>query len=373
MAFASDGRRVVLIGAGHVHMEVLRLLRPSIGDRTVVVDPEDFWYSGLATGMLGGRYPIERDRVDVARHAGRIGARFLRDRALAIDPEGRTVTLQGGDRLDYEVASVDIGSRVPTERVPGLAEHSYPVKPLRGLAQLRADLARRFRSRRDTTIRVLVIGGGPTAAEVTANVLALARRDGAELDVTIAAAGDRLLPEAPSSASDRVEAVLRASGVASIRRGCRVERVDPGVARASDGEPLEFDVAIAAIGLVPAAIDTGVAPSGSTRGGLLVDDRLRSVADCSLFAAGDCAEVVGLELPMIGVVAVRQAKVIAHNLSATLRGGSLRRYRPRGRHLLILNLGDGSGLALWGTHWYHGRLALWLKDRLDRRFLRRLS
>ena len=373
MAFATDGRRVVLIGAGHVHMEVLRLLRPAIGARTVVVDPEDFWYSGLATGMLGGRHPIEHDRVDVARHAQRIGARFVRDRALAIDPEVRTVTLQGGDRLDYEVASIDIGSRVPTERVPGIAEHAYPVKPLRRLAQLHADLARRFRARRAEPVRVLVIGGGPTASEVAANVLALARRHEAEVEVTIATADDRLLAGAPASASRQVEAMLRASGIAAIRPGCRIDRVEPGVAHCSDGGPLAFDVAVAALGLVPATLGTVGALPTSPRGALLVDDRLRLVADATLFAAGDCAEVLGLELPMIGVVAVRQARIVAHNLSATLRGGSQRRYRPQRRYLLILNLGDGTGLALWGPRCYHGRAALWLKDWLDRRFLRRFS
>ena len=372
MAVAINDREVVLIGAGHAHMEVLRRLRPAVGARTVVVDPEDFWYSGLATGMLGGSYPIERDRIDVARQARRIGARVIHDRAVAIDPEARTVRLEGGAHLAFGVASVDVGSRVPTERVAGMAEHAFPVKPIRRLAQLHADLSRRFRGSRGDPIRILVIGGGPTASEVAANIMALARRAAANVELTIAASGDRLIPEAPEPASRCLEEALRAVGVA-IRHRCRIERMEPGAARSSDADRLGFDVAIAAIGLVPNAIGADPPLPTSSGGGLLVDDSLRSVAAPAVFASGDCAAVEGMELPMIGVVAVRQAGVLAHNIEATLRGRPLRRYRPQRRYLLILNLGDGSGLALRGSCWYRGRAALWLKDRLDRGFLRRLS
>jgi len=42
---------------------------------------------------------------------------------------------------------------------------------------------------------------------------------------------------------------------------------------------------------------------------------------------------------------------------------------PRRRTLLILNLGDGTGLATWGPFAWHGAAAFWLKDRIDRRWL----
>jgi hypothetical protein len=43
---------------------------------------------------------------------------------------------------------------------------------------------------------------------------------------------------------------------------------------------------------------------------------------------------------------------------------------PQRRFLLILNLGDGTGLLPWGPFSWHGRLAFWIKDRIDRAFLR---
>ena len=44
--------------------------------------------------------------------------------------------------------------------------------------------------------------------------------------------------------------------------------------------------------------------------------------------------------------------------------------RTESRCLWIINLGDGTGLATRGSLWWHGRPAYWLKDWIDRRFLR---
>jgi hypothetical protein len=58
---------------------------------------------------------------------------------------------------------------------------------------------------------------------------------------------------------------------------------------------------------------------------------------------------------------------------AALGGGDLGAFEPGGAYLLIFNLGDGRGIY-WkrGLVWA-GRLAFLLKDRIDRRFMRRFQ
>jgi NADH dehydrogenase FAD-containing subunit len=108
----------------------------------------------------------------------------------------------------------------------------------------------------------------------------------------------------------------------------------------------------------------------SADGALLVDRYLRSVADPRVFGGGDCIAFQGRALPRVGVYAIREAPILFHNLLATLQGRPLRPFKPQRHCLLILNLGDGTGLATWGRFHWHGRLAFWLKDRIDRAFLR---
>ncbi|MCA9511631.1 MAG: FAD-dependent oxidoreductase, partial [Myxococcales bacterium] len=94
------------------------------------------------------------------------------------------------------------------------------------------------------------------------------------------------------------------------------------------------------------------------------------VAGCDgLFAVGDCASLPGTA--KAGVYAVRQGPVLADNLRAAHRGEPLARYAPQRDFLRLLNLGDGTAIAAkWGLA-ARGALAMRLKDRIDRGFMRR--
>ena len=140
-------RRVVLLGAGHAHLHVIAHAAELTRRRAdvVIVAPDDFWYSGLATGVLAGQYEPAQDVVDVGALAARAGGRFVRDTATAIDPATRRIALAGGATLAYDLLSLDVGSVVDAEAIPGAAAHGVAVKPLSNLARLRAGLEARWR------------------------------------------------------------------------------------------------------------------------------------------------------------------------------------------------------------------------------------
>jgi NADH dehydrogenase FAD-containing subunit len=138
----------------------------------------------------------------------------------------------------------------------------------------------------------------------------------------------------------------------------------------ADGKRVPYDFLVHALGLTPPPILRATGLPTSADGALLVDPFLRSVADGRVFGGGDCIALQGRELAKVGVYAVREAPVLFHNLLASLQGRRLRRFRPQRRFLLILNLGDGTGLLTWGRFSWHSRLAFWLKDRIDCAFLR---
>ncbi|WP_169976930.1 NAD(P)/FAD-dependent oxidoreductase [Tautonia rosea] len=373
MARRAAGRRLAILGAGHAHLDVIRRLRPltHAGVEVTIVDQDDFWYSGLATGMLGGQYEVEHDRISVETLAKRVGARFIRDRITQVDPTARVVHLAGGKALSYDVASLDLGSGVPVDRVEGLGLNAFPAKPIRRLAKLRADLTRRVQpgnGRPPQPPRILVIGGGATACEIALNLRALADRLNAQAFITLVTSGDRLLNTFPESASQTITDLLHHRAI-TVRSRVAVDRVEPGEAVLSGGDRIGYDLVVAAIGLVAPPLIGRLGLPTSNEGRLLLDPFLRSIQEPTLFAGGDCATLDRTNLPRIGVVAVRQARVLAHNLRATFLGGRLRRYRPQRRWLQILNLGDGTGLACWGPFSFRGRAMLAWKDLLDRSFL----
>lgn len=363
-------RRVVLIGAGHAHLHVASRAAEfrRHGAELTLIDPDAFWYSGLATGMLGGLYDRELDRVDPEPLLRRAGGRFIRERVVDIDRSNCVVSLQTGDRLTYDLLSLNVGSEVALGALTPLPEGAWPAKPIRGLWELRARLEERFRADPDDPVRVIVIGGGPTGCEIAANVDALARVWGARVRVTLVSDQDRLLADRRRRVSRRVARCLTGRGVEVLTR-TEITEIDEGAVLVRGGGSIPWDLAVVATGLrAPeplAELGLEVGPDG----GLLVDQTLRSVDDSKLFGAGDCVYILGHPLPMLGVYAVREAPILANNLLAALGGDSLQEYRPQKRCLTILNLGLGNGLALWGPFHWLGPLSMWLKDRIDRRFL----
>lgn len=366
---AGATKRVVLVGAGHAHLYVAkhagRLVRA--GAEVVLVDPDRFWYSGLATGMLGGRYDAEEDQVDAGALVERGGGRFVRDRLAALDRGRRVALLESGRELPYDVVSLNVGSEIATGQLAGSEDHAWTAKPTRNLWRLRRRLEELL-GRGGNPLRVIVAGGGATGCEVAANVAALARRHGAPVELMLISRSRRLLPRQRLGVSRRVAAMLGRGGV-MVSHDCAVDEVHPARLVCSDGRRPEYDVLVAATGLVAPPLVAGLGLPLGSGGGLLVGPTLQSVGDEGVLAVGDCADLAGRPLPRLGVFAVRQSPVLLHNLEAALSGTAFSEYRPQRVWLSILNLGGDRGLALWGPLSVYGRLPMVLKDRIDRRFM----
>ncbi|TVR55958.1 MAG: pyridine nucleotide-disulfide oxidoreductase [Gemmatimonadales bacterium] len=371
-------RTVLLVGAGHAHLHVIthaHRLR-TLGAQVMVVDPGEFWYSGLATGMLGGMYAPDENRIDVRRLAARSDVDFIPDRVVGIHPEKRKVILASGGELDYDLVSFNIGSETDLRHLAVASQarnpHStavppvWPAKPISNLARLREHFTECLAQGQG---KALVIGGGATGCEIAANLVELAHRQDAAAEITLLSKSPRLLPDRPEGPSRSVTRALHERGV-RVLPGKAAIRVTAPEVECADGSLHRAETLVLATGLRPPVILQEFGLSCS-REGLQVKNTLRSVDDDRIFGAGDCIDFDGRSLPKIGVFGVRQAPVLLNNLSATLAGGAMSVYHPQRRWLTILNLGWGEGLAMRGRLWWRGRLALRLKDQLDRRFLGR--
>lgn len=362
-------RTVLLIGAGHAHLHVIANARrlTDAGHEVVVVSPGDFLYSGLATGVLGGHYPPSLDRIDIGALCKSGGARFHRASVLSVSSADREVDLDDGRILPFDALSLDLGSRAPD--IPGEQDDPascFSVKPVSHLLHLRCKLEER---RRGPPIRVVVAGGGATAVEIALNIAALGKRLGHDLSVQILAGNGPLLRQLPPRAAVRVRAVLDGVGV-SVETS-RVVRIADRTAVTEAGVTIPFDLFVNATGLVPNRLAGGIDLPLDERGALRLDHHLRSSADPTVHGGGDAVAIEGHDLPRIGVYAIRQAPVLLHNLAAAVEGREPAVFRPQTHYLWILNLGDGTGLAVRGERWWHGRLAFLAKDLIDRRFLYR--
>src|SRR5262245_50265846 len=87
-------RDLVLIGAGHTNLHVVRMwrMRPIPDVRLTLISPFGrATYSGMLPGTLAGLYPPDDMDIDLYRFAESCGARLIVDEAIGFEPEIRRV------------------------------------------------------------------------------------------------------------------------------------------------------------------------------------------------------------------------------------------------------------------------------------------
>jgi NADH dehydrogenase FAD-containing subunit len=368
---ADRPRRLILCGAGHAHIHVAanagRLV--SRGIQVSLIAPGPLWYSGMASGVLGGRYAEAEDCLDPALLIRAHGGTFVPGRVVGLDTARSVVHLANGVELPFDAVSFNVGSEVDAGSLGPLPATARPVKPIAGLWAVLEGL-RQMTAVPGPQVRVVVVGGGPTGVEVAANLAQSMTHHGDRVAVTLLARGERVLADRSAAAARAAASALTRRGVL-VRTHAAVVRIDAHKAHFADGEEVAFDLLLLATGLRPAGLMRALPLPVGTDGGMSVTAHLQSPADQRVFGAGDCVSMIGHDLPRIGVFGVRQAPVLLDNLEAFLTGGSLRPYVPQQRYLSILNLGRGEGLAMWGRWHWRSRWCMAWKDWLDRRWMRR--
>jgi pyridine nucleotide-disulfide oxidoreductase family protein len=346
-------RRLLLVGAGHAHLAVLASLKeePLYGMRITLVSPlARQLYSGMLPGVIAGHYQREEAEVDVAALAERACVEFRAGAVARFDAARRAVELHDGAELPYDLASFNVGSRIDAA-VSG-AGYAIAVKPFESFLE---------RLEHTTFRRVAIIGGGVAGAEIA---LALRFRGAA---VTLYS--DSAIT--PAELAARVERVLRGSGV-DFRPGMAASGLEPGPLVIAGASRQEFDLVLLATGAAPLPWLKSSGLERDERGFVLVGDTLQSVSHPEVFAAGDCASLSGAALPKSGVYAVRQGEVLAQTLRNLAQGQPPAPYRPQRRALLLMSFGRRRAIAQWGGWTAQGAWVWRWKDRIDRKWIKRL-
>jgi len=366
-------RHLVIVGCGHAHLTVLLRVADFTGKgyRVTVVSPDSHhYYSGMGPGMLSGIYQVRQIRFHVRKMAEQRGAAFLEGRAVRIDPVGKSVTLDSGREVDYDIASFNTGSGIPLDPLAAPSERIIPVKPILNLYAARRRIQEELKER---DLKLTVVGGGPAGVEIAANVWRLAHGTPHHAEITLLG-GTRVLGKFPEQARTRALLSLGKRGIRVLEgKDARAVQVAERESLLANGSAVPHDFAFMALGVKPSTIfaDSGL-PTGSD-GGLLVDSFLHSTAHPAIFGGGDCISLAGNPLDKVGVYAVRQNPVLYRNLMAALEGREPVRFDPGGSYLQILNLGNGTGILWKNRLVWDGRAAFLLKDFIDRRFMKKFQ
>ena len=352
---------LVLLGAGHAHVEVLRrfAMRPEPGVRLTLIGREpETPYTGMLPGLIRGEYSFDQAHIDLAPIAAAASARLILAEATAIQLAERRITVTGRPDVPFDLLSIDVGGE------PAMpADSGVPVKPigqfLARLATLEAELR--------PGARIAVVGGGAGGTELA---LALARRYRERARIVLVCDTAEPLADAPSFARSVARTALVDAGV-ELACAVRAGALANGRLALSDGSFLEVATVLWATGVVGSVLSRRLRarlrrgrlhsrecvaaqhqPRLRLRGWRLCNDRAQRATESR--ASGRCAPAHRWPRTCVAPPAAK----------------TLRSWRPQSSALAIVGLGDGRAVA-WRNGIAVSGWAVWRwKDWIDRRWMR---
>jgi NADH dehydrogenase len=347
--------RILIVGGGYVGMyTALRLQRNLSASRAeiTVVDPQpNMTYQPFlpeaAAGSVEPRHvvvPLRRVLRKCQVITGTVN-RVEHARKVA------TVTPNEGTpyELGYDLLVMCPGSVSRLLPIPGLAEHGIGFKTigeaifLRNHVLSRLDLAVSTGDpkRRARALTFVFVGGGYAGVEAIAELQDMARYatryyDGIEPDDmrwVLVEAATRIMPEVSIGlALYTVERL--AERTIDVRLDTRLESAVDGHVKLSDGDEFDAETLVWTAGVRshPMLANTDLPRDDKGRLPCNADLTVRGVD--GVFSAGDCAAVPDLSrkddpnalTSPSAQHSVRQAKVLAENVIATVKGSALRDY-----------------------------------------------
>ena len=362
-------KRLLLIGAGHAHLTVLRALRrepPADVEITLITPWPRQVYSGMLPGWIAGHYALDACVIPLAPLLDGGPIRWLQDSVTALDLTRRCAHTEGGTQVEFDLVSIDTGAVAAIDDLPGAREHAQPIRPIERFIERWPHWLAACEASPNTPQLLTVVGGGAAGVEVA---LAMAWRTralpGVRIQLVTGSGG--LLAGFPKQAQRKISAQLERARVEVIHD--QVTAVEATAVRLAQRGSLRSDRTLLVTGTAAAAWPRESGLAIDAAGFIAIDTMRRSTSHPFVFAAGDCASVVGHPRPHSGVHAVRAGQVLVDNLGRALRGTPLRTVIPQRRALYILAAGRRSAIACWGPWTVAGDWVWRWKDRIDRRFM----
>lgn len=298
---------IVIIGSGMAGYGLLRELRKLDRETPVTLISADdgavYAKPNLSNALAAGKTADQLSNQTAAQIGANLNALILtQTQVQAIDLAAQQVlTDQGG--FPYSRLVLALGADPIAHGVQGAA--AQQIHSVNDLSDYRA-----FRTALEGKQSVTILGGGLIGCEFANDLAAAGYR------VAVVHRGEypleRLLPPVIAQA---LGAGLEKVGVQWCYGRTAVTAESHGAEIAltlDDGQVLQSDVVLSAIGLRPRTALAAAAGITTQRG--IVVNRLLQTSDEHVFAIGDCAEVEGLVLPFVQPL-LQQVRALAATLS----------------------------------------------------------
>tara|TARA_R110002020_G_scaffold475905_4_gene714261 strand:+ start:8170 stop:9486 length:1317 start_codon:yes stop_codon:yes gene_type:complete len=375
--------KILIVGGGYAGFYTARKLEKWLrrGEAEVtMVDPLPYmtyqpFLPEVAAGSIEPRHAVVPHR----RHLKT--TKVITAKVTGINHAAKTATIQPevGDswEMDYDLVVVTAGAVSRTFPIPGVADEAIGMKTIEEAVAVRDRLLTNFDKaatlpagpERDRLLTFVVVGGGFAGIEAFGEMRSLASSllglyPNLKFEDThfhLIEAMGRIMPEVSLETSKWVIKNLADRG-AQIHLDTQLKSAVGGVVELSTGESFESDTIVWTAGVMANPVVRSTDLPIEERGRIRVQADLRVINDDGVVAdawgAGDVCAVPDLTGGGVGGFcvpnaqhAVRQAKLMAKNIVAALRGEETKDYFHK-------NQGAVAGLGLYHGVFQSGKIAI---------------
>ncbi len=252
---------------------------------------------------------------------------MLDTKVIAIDPDKKEVVIEGGENVPYDKLMVATGSKPFVPPMQGME------KIAKKFSFMKKDDAKAVKEAVFDGARVLIVGAGLIglkAAEALEHYNA---------KMTVVDLANRILPSIlDEAASEIMQKHIESKGVRFILN-TSVSEFSENSAKLSNGETVDFDMVILAVGVRP-NVELIKEAGGNVGRGIITDNRQQtSLKD--IYAAGDCTESYDISIEANRILAILPN---AHN-QGVVAGKNM-----AGKEAYYLNAFPMNAIGFFGLH-----------------------
>src|SRR5258706_6211977 len=256
-----------------------------------------------------------------------------------INAGDKTINLANGDNIKYDYLVISLGSQAAYYGIPGLKEHSIPLKTLKDAVEIKNKIKSLCckEGKCHKKVQLIIGGGGLSGSELAAEMLTYKNRlsrqhylDTDCLEISILQGSDRLLKELDSRVSNIAEKRVKSPQV-KLCFGGHIKEVNDTKVVVDDGHEYSYDILIWTGGVEASTVLKESGLPIDKRGQLPVDEHMQVIGLDNVFAGGDVASFIDPKTqkpePGLAQTAEEEGKIICENLYRKLKELSLVTYQ----------------------------------------------
>lgn len=363
-------KKIVLLGAGHANLEVLKALTPTdtLENNYLLISPfQSGQYSGMIPRLIMNEIQPGDLTIEHKAFAKKRNVRFIEGKADQVDLEKKELILSNGQKESFDILSINIGGS-PKKIETQCPHNTVYLKPFSEFFEKWHYIQGLCSACRN--LNFVVVGGGAAAVETAVALKVRLKRNKAKSsEVHLVTRGSQLGHSYDKSISAALLKSVQDIGI-KVHFDENVNTIPDKFLILKNGEKIQFDYIFVSTPIIPSKLDVHPPPNLDSSGFFLANKKLELAP--SVFITGDCANIMGISnLPKSGVIAVHEGRLLEKNIRLALTGGDLLDFTLAPKTLNIVVDGDNSARFIWGNISFTGKITMRLKNWIDERYMKK--